>query len=259
MENVHRHFSRIASKYSDLRTTDPEPVLFIKDKLSYLDTVVASDIGCGCGRYALQLFDQLGDTLHLTCVDPNKNMLNELAKDLRRRHLTEFRVVRGSSRVLPLADNCQDAVFTFNAIHHFNVPLFLEEASRVLRENRHVFIYTRLRHQNRGSIWGRFFPSFHEKETRLYELDELIRFFEMDPCLELESTKKFKYMREATLDQLTEQARQHHYSTFALYEEEEFNAALGEFRRKIMQHFDGPSHITWNDGNVMFHLRKGSQ
>ena len=60
MENVYRHFSRIASKYSDLRTTDPEPVLFIKDKLSYLDTVVASDIGCGCGRYALQLFDRGG-------------------------------------------------------------------------------------------------------------------------------------------------------------------------------------------------------
>ena len=40
---------------------------------------------------------------------------------------------------------------------------------------------TLLRRQNLRSIWGRYFPSFHQKETRLYEVDQLIDLMEKYP------------------------------------------------------------------------------
>ena len=34
VEEAHRHFSKIASKYRSLRTTDSEPILHIKQRLN---------------------------------------------------------------------------------------------------------------------------------------------------------------------------------------------------------------------------------
>ena len=69
MKNIHEHFSKIAHKYKDLRTTDIEPVIFIAQQLHNLPTIKAASIGCGCGRYALKLFQTLGDKLYLYCID----------------------------------------------------------------------------------------------------------------------------------------------------------------------------------------------
>jgi hypothetical protein len=41
--------------------------------------------------------------------------------------------------------------------------------------------------------WGRFFPNFSEKETRLYELDEFKKILIKMPILELDSIEYFKY------------------------------------------------------------------
>ncbi len=60
MIRTHHHFSRIAHKYRDVRTTDLEPVLLIKKKLQKLTEIIAADVGCGAGRYDIKLFDHLG-------------------------------------------------------------------------------------------------------------------------------------------------------------------------------------------------------
>ena len=72
---THHHFSGIAPKYRDLRTTDPEPIAYIAEELKNLASIKAVDIGCGTGRYDLLLYQYLGDKLHLACVDANGNML----------------------------------------------------------------------------------------------------------------------------------------------------------------------------------------
>jgi hypothetical protein len=59
--------------------------------------------------------------------------------------------------------NSLDAMVTFNAIHHFILSDFLGETSRVLQDNGHLFICTRLRSQNERDIWGRFFPNSVKK------------------------------------------------------------------------------------------------
>lgn len=256
METVHHHFSRIAHKYEDIRTTDLEPILFIKKKLQNLTKIEAVDIGCGVGRYDIKLFHHLGDKFHLTCTDYNKDMLDELTTNLKEREIKNFKAIKAPAEDLPLSANSMDCMFTFNAVHHFKFLDFLKEAYRVLRNNGYMFIYTRLRSQNKRNIWGRYFPKFNEKEKRLYELNELEKILNEIPALKLESVEYFKYKRIADLAWLITQASNHHYSTFYLYDEKEFKDALQEFQENIAHHFKNLDRITWYDENIMLVIRK---
>ena len=256
METVHHHFSRVAHKYEDLRTTDLEQILFITKKLQNLTKIEAADVGCGGGRYDIRLFHHLEGKLHLTCTDYNKGMLDELTTNLKERGIKNFKAIKAPAEDLPLANNSLDSVFTFNAIHHFKFLDFLKEASRVLINNGYLFIYTRLRSQNKRNIWGRYFPKFNEKEKRLYELNELEKILNEIPALKLESVEYFKYKRIADLEWLITQARNHHYSTFYLYDEKEFEESLKGFQYNIARHFKDRDRITWHDENVMLVIRK---
>ena len=256
MERTHTHFSKIAHIYKDVRTTDLEPILFIERKLQSLNKIEVADVGCGEGGYDIELFHHLGEGLYLTCIDDNEKMLNELAKNLKERKIRNFKAINAPARALPLADNSLDAIVTFNAVHHFAFLDFLKESCRVLKDNGYLFIYTRLRSQNRRNIWGRFFPKFHEKEKRLYEQSELEEMVEQIPTLELESAEYFKYKRRAKLEWLVTLATHHHYSTFYLYDEKEFEEALKKFRGNITHHFKDPDSIIWDDENIMLVIRK---
>ena len=256
MERTHTHFSKIAHRYKDLRTTDLEPILFIKKRLQHLNKIEAADVGCGVGRYDIELFHYLGERLYLTCIDDNEKMLDELTKNLKEHKIRNFRSIKAPERALPLTADSLDAIFTFNAIHLFIFLNFLKETSRVLRDDGRLFIFTRLRSQNKRNIWGRFFPQFCEKEKRLYELSELKEMLEKTPTLKLESTEYFKYKRMAKLEWLITQVADHHYSTFYLYDKKEFEEALKRFRVNIIHHFKDPDNIIWNDENTMLVIRK---
>jgi ubiquinone/menaquinone biosynthesis C-methylase UbiE len=256
MKSINTHFSTIAQKYRELRTTDLEPIYYIKKEVENFSKIIAADVGCGVGRYVLKLFRNLGDKLYLYCIDCNREMLEELKQNLTLHNIENFQVKLTLARKLPLPNESLDCVFTFNAIHHFKILEFLYEASRVLKNSGSLFIYTRLRSQNRRSIWGQYFPLFTQKETRLYELDELKRVIIETPGLEIQNIEFFQYQRVASLDWLIKQARNHHYSTFHLYTKEEFEKSLNEFTHKIKQRFRDLNHISWIDGNVLLVERK---
>ena len=258
MNGIHHHFSRVAHEYKDLRTTDLEPILFIKKKLQNLTKIEAADVGCGVGRYDIELFRYLGGRLYLSCIDDNEHMLDELTKNLKEHKIKNFKTIKTSASALPLPANSLDAIVTFNAIHHFMLSNFLGEASRVLKGNGYLFIYTRLRSQNKRNIWGRFFPQFCEKEKRLYELSELEKMLKKIPILKLESVEYFKYKRMAKFEWLITQATHHHYSTFYLYDEKEFEEALNKFQGNIIHHFKDPDNIIWDDENIMLVIRKNA-
>ncbi len=255
-KHVHHHFSRIAHKYRDVRTTDKEPILFIKEKLEDLAEIAAVDVGCGTGRYDMELARTLGDRLSLTCVDANPGMLRQLNLNKRKYKMENLNGVRASAESLPFFDSSLECVFSFNAMHHFNFPGFLKESSRVLKDDGSLFVYTRLRSQNKRNIWGSHFPKFPEKETRLYELDELQELLQDVPQLGLESIEYYKYRRLAKLEWLREQAINHHYSTFFMYEDGEFDEALENFVDNIYANFEDTNRIEWDDENIMLVLRK---
>ena len=260
LENVQFHFSRLAPKYRSLRITDLDPILSIKTRLEgFPSRIMAADVGCGDGRYDLELFRHLGERLFLYCVDSNSEMLNEVDGYLSRHGIRDFNIKQSVATQLPFEDASLNCLFTFNAIHHFTLPRFLKETERVLKDEGHLFIYTRLSSQNRRSIWGRYFPSFHQMETRLYELGELKDSLRKVPNLGLEETEYFRYERVAALDRLIERARNHHYSTFSLYSRSEFERCCEEFEKNLRRSFSDLKNIRWSDQNILLVVRKGAK
>ena len=174
------------------RTMDIEPIIFIRNKLQEFSSLKGADIGCGCGRYTAELFRFLEDKLYLTCVDENEDMLKQLKINLLGKEVKNIETVRAPANNLHVESNSLDFIVTFNAVHHFDLLGFLNESARTLKDNRYLFVYTRLRSQNKRNIWGRYFPKFHEKETRLYKPEEFETVLERIKPLKLDSFKYFK-------------------------------------------------------------------
>lgn len=249
-KDMYEHFSEVAVLYNNLRTTDLEPVMFIKDMLNGNGNIAAADIGCGAGRYSLRFLQHLG-LHHLACIDVNESMLEQVANILGEAGLSNFSTIESAAEHIPLADNSIDCIFTFNAIHHFDFVAFMQEAARIAKDGGSIIIYTRLRCQNAENVWGKHFPLFLAKEDRLYEMDELEQMIKPIPALNIQCVKKFRYLRTASLGQLLNLARNSHYSTLSLYEKEEFASALEGFQRNITRHFSDPERIKWFDEYTM--------
>lgn len=257
MKKVHTHFLKIAKKYNDLRITDTDPILFIKKKLKNLNNIKMADVGCGTGRYDIELLGCLGDRLNLKCIDTNEHMLDTLVENMEKHNISKFKVIKSPAEKLPLPDDSLDCIVTFNAIHHFILLSFLNKVSCCLKNNGYLFIYTRLHSQNKRSIWGKYFPGFHKKETLLYELEEIENVLDDATALKLESVEYFHYRRKSSLQQLVTQAKHNHYSTFYLhYEPEEFEKALEGFKKNIKNHFDNINGIVWDNEMTMLVVRK---
>jgi len=253
--HIHRHFSKIASKYRSLRTLDIEPVLYIKNKLNGKSEINIADVGCGDGRYSLELLRTLGDKCYLHCIDYNEDMLIHLKDYLTEQNRMNFCIRPGDASRLPLENDSMDCIITFNAIHHFDISKFLGEAFECLKDDSHLFIYTRLRNQNSRNIWGQFFPLFTDIENRLYEFDEL-RYHIQEADMKIHSTKVFGHHRTSSLSNLVEKARNNHYSTFVLYSEDTFEKSLQTFKQNIENNFADLEEINWQDENILLEIRK---
>ncbi len=256
LDVIYNHFAGIADNYRNIRITDLAPIDFIARKLRGLDIVEAADIGCGDGRYDLPLFHYLNGKLRLACVDPNHVMLEKLETYMRENDISNFRAINSGAESLPFPSGSLDCVLTFNAIHHFNQPDFLRESARILKSDGYLFIYTRLREQNKGNIWGIHFPKFYQKETRLYDLKASMQAVEVVPTIWVESIQFFKYERVATLDQLIERVRARHYSTFVFYSQAELEKATIGFAKNIKRHFRDTQQVVWIDEYALFAIRK---
>ncbi|UCF83870.1 MAG: class I SAM-dependent methyltransferase [Desulfobacteraceae bacterium] len=254
--NMCHHFSKVAPSYRRIRTTDPQPIRFISKKLKDLRTIKAADIGCGDGRYDLLLFEHLNN-LHLTCIDINEHMLEQASRYLKSHGITNFKTIKAHAEVIPLEDNSMDCILTFNAVHHFDFVNFIKKSQKVIKENGIIFVYTRLRSQNAMNIWGQYFPLFFEKEFRLYELNDIEQWIQSVESLSLETAKSFKYKRNETMGQLVEKVKAKHYSTFALYQDDELDDALKIFQESIRGQFQDTDRIEWFDENILLVLRAG--
>ncbi len=259
MGSMNDHFSRIASDYHHLRTTDTEPISLMAQKLDLLPSVKAADIGCGDGRYDQILCRELGRKLLLTCVDSNADMLRALDKNLREGGIGNYAAIQSAAEKLPLPDNSFDCIFTLNSVHHFDLARFVQQSTRVLKEGGYLFIYTRLRDQNKRNIWGAHFPDFIQKETRLYTLGAITKALDSVRGMWLQSIEYFKYGRLASLIELERKVRSHHYSTFFLYTLDELEKAIDQFRDNINRVYQDIQRIRWYDENVLFVARKVDQ
>jgi len=254
-KHTYNHFSKIASKYRTLRTTDSEPILFIKNRLNGKSKIIMADVGCGDGRYSLELLRCLENKCYLHCIDSNEEMLKYLKNYLTEQNAMNFCVRPGDANKLPLENNSMDCIVTFNAIHHFDIQKFLEESIRSLKDDSQLFIYTRLRNQNSRNIWGQYFPLFTEIENRLLEFDELKNYIQQAD-MRIFHRKIFGYKRTSSLTKLLEKARSNHYSTFSLYSKESMETSLETFEQNIRNNFDDLENINWQDENILIEIEK---
>ncbi len=237
------HFSVVANRYRDLRTTDPEPVRFIRDHLSRRP-FLGVDAGCGTGRYTERLYCELPKGTLILSVDRNLEMLRILKRRISEKE--GIQPVQVNAEELPVLPGSVDWLTTFNAVHHLDLERFLRKTASVLKVGGKMFIYTRTPEQNARSVWGRYFPGFTEKETRLRSEPEFREVIKKTEGLQVESVETFRYSRTSTVDRLKEQAKNRHYSTFCLYEREKFSKDLETFLRRL----PGPV-VSWYDENLM--------
>lgn len=254
-QKTDNHFSKIASKYTDLRTTDTDHIQHIKNQLSKKSQIVMADIGCGDGRYSIELLKSLGDDCYLHCIDFNENMIKYLKSYLMNQDIFNFCAVPGNASKLPLENSSMDYIVTFNAIHHFDIQEFLAQVHECLKEDGRAFIYTRLRNQNLRNIWGQYFPLFSEMENRLYEFDEL-QYGIKKANMKIIATNVFVHNRTSSLTNLVNKAENSHYSTFDLYSKSEFKKSLDIFKQNIVDNFDDLESIQWQDENILIEISK---
>ncbi len=255
---MHAHFSGLAASYNELRTTDLEPILFVKEVLGERQSLRAIDVACGGGRYSLLLCQHLPG-LELTLHDVNESMLSGASRYLRENGITQFTTIAADIAHLKVQNEGLDAVFTFNAIHHFDPQLLMDKASQALTVGGHLFIYTRLRSQNARTIWGRYFPNFADREDRLYRPSEIESWKDDAGRLGVADVHHFRYRRSASLSDLLRQVRGRHYSTFSLYSDAALDRAITTFERTLRDRFPDPEHIEWADENIMVVYRKAGR
>jgi len=250
-------YSSIAHIFRSLRVTDSAPVLYIKDDLGNYEKINAADVGAGAGRYAKLLFDHLGhEKLSLNCFDTNEFMLKSLSDYMEDNNYTNFITKIATAEEMPIDDGVLDCIFSFNSIHHFNFYKFFNEAIRTLKTGGKIYIYSRTRKQNEESIWGKYFPLFRKKESRLFEPEEFEFKLGTVSGLELMETKIFSFDRDNTIKELVERASSRHYSAFFLYEQDEFDYALNKFETNLSENYSDPESIKWLDEKILYIVQK---
>jgi len=255
-DDTRKHFQEVAPLYRQLRTTDKEPVLAIKKIMGKKSAEPAADVGCGAGSYT-QLFSRILKPKLLFAVDASRAMLSQCFSFLSGEERdVQAAFLLASANHLPMAAGILGYLIAFNAIHHFKLPFFLEEAARVLQPGGLVFIYTRLKEQNERTIWGTLFPKFAKKETRLFSLEEFERAVAEAGQFVFREIKFFRFERRSNWESLKAQAKGHHYSTFSLYKPEEFKKALEEFYQNLQQNFSDLTRITHTSENTLLVLEK---
>ena len=254
-EKSDSHFSKIASKYKDLRTTDVDHIQYIVNQLSKKSNISMADIGCGDGRYSVELLKCLKDNCYLHCIDFNENMIKHLKPYLLEQGINNFCAAPGDASKLPLESESMDYIVTFNAIHHFDIQKFLAEVYECLKDDGRAFLYSRLRNQNSRNIWGQHFPLFAEMEDRLYEFEEL-QYAIKKADMKIIHTNVFGHNRTSSIEVLVNKAKNHHYSTFDLYSKSEFEKSLGTFKKNLADHFDDLQNIQWQDENILIEISK---
>ena len=249
------HFADLARSYEEVRLTDLEPVIAIRNFLKRgSGPATGIDVGCGSGRYTRLLENHLGPWLTIAGADTSQEMLDVLATSS-----PGIPTICGDAESLPLPDGEFDFITTFNAVHHFDIPRFFDEARRLLKPDGLLFIYTRTPDQNARTIWGQCFPMFCQVETRLRDASYFMA-LAINRGFGIADIRVFRYHRVASLLDLVHRARSYSYSTFRLIPADLFEPCLVAFTRILRHAYGNPAmnlnFIKWIDSNLLLVFRK---
>ena len=105
----------------------PEMLL---DSLRISPGATVADLGAGSGYFTWRLAQRVGARGNVMAVDIQQNMLDLVARDVKKRGLTNVAVVLGGERDPRLPEGAVDLVFIANAYHEFSQPEAMMAAIR---------------------------------------------------------------------------------------------------------------------------------
>ena len=245
------HFRHVSGRYDAVRTFHGSIVERTVEALRPLERpITLVDVGVGTGRYLIPILrcleQMVPGSVRAIGADAELAMLKTFAG----RTESGLAVVVADGNRLPLKGSTVDAFLCFNAIHHFRLRSFLADAARVLVPGGRLLLYTRTPEQNRHTIWGRLFPLFTEKESRLYSAEEIRASLELDGRFQLVELAAVRHVEHASAGRLLDQARFRHYSTFDLYTPEELQRALEVFRHRLEADLEEDGTIEFTHENT---------
>ena len=251
------HFAKVSTRYRTLRELDLGAVRVISDVVARAEDPARPlrllDVATGSGRY-LDAVSQHVAALAIDVVpvglDLSPAMLTQARirnghAGLRAQHLV------GAVETLPIRTSSFDVMTCFNAVYHVDLARFVGEASRVLTPSGQLVVYTRTPEQNRRTIWGRHFPEFAIRETRLHEVEDLQAALLATGAFASVRTQTVPWTVTTSLSRLVEQATQYHYSTFRLYSDDALRAAIKTFRQRVRQAFRDLTRITYDNDHLL--------
>ena len=252
------HFAKVSARYRTLRELDLGAVGVISDVVGRAADpgrpVRLLDVATGSGRYLDAVSYCVASTLAMDVMpiglDLSPAMLRQARirngdEGLRARHLV------GAVEMLPFQTSSCDVMTCFNAVHHVDLARFVDEASRVLIPSGQLVVYTRTPEQNRRTIWGRQFPEFTTRETRLYGVEDLRVALQATSAFTSVRTQTVPWTVTSSLARLVEQATHYHYSTFRLYSDDALRAAIDTFRQRVSQAFRDVTRITYDNDHLL--------
>ena len=251
------HFAKVSTRYRTLRELDLGAVRVISDVVARAEDSARPlrllDVATGSGRYldavsqhvAALAIDVVPVGLDLSPAMLTQARLRNGHAGLRAQHLV------GAVETLPIRTSSCDVMTCFNAVHHVDLARFVGEASRVLTPSGQLVVYTRTPEQNRRTIWGRHFPEFATRETRLHEVEDLQAALLATGAFASVCTQTVPWTVNTSLSRLVEQATQYHYSTFRLYSDDALRAAIKTFRQRVRQAFRDLTRIMYDNDHLL--------
>ncbi len=241
------YFKEVSTKYNALRGEEIQAPLFkVLERLADKHAKVL-DVACGTGLFLVPVAIEFDFELYGS--DLSFYMLKNAYKKSREENL-KIRFLEADIHNLPFPDEYFDILISTNAIHHFDLVKSLKECARVLKKGGYYIIFSRFREQNDRSLWGKNFPKFASKEDRLYYRQEFEDVEEKVEAFDLESINEYSIEKNATKEEILEEAVNKKYSTFDLYRDEEFKESLSSFQNWL----NGKTNINYTAeiGEIIF-------
>jgi len=242
-------YSNIANYYDKVRT---EPGALVSRIVKYggIDSgSLVLDIGCGTGRFSIELRASTGCIL--VGLDPSSEMLREaFGKD----NSGPVAWIRGDGQLFPFPDEVFDCVYMTFVLHHMErKDLALQEIYRVLKKGGRCVILTTSHSQIKRHILNDFpgvtaidlkrFPSVPSiKKSMSSRSFKNIHYHVFH---RFESTPTHKYLQRV---------RNKYASTLTLFSDEEFRQRFKVFQKKVQTKYG--HHIKRVSGFIFVAARK---
>ena len=152
-------FNQMAPIYDMYRGVDAQVLEYLSRRVKARTSgrgQALLDIGCGTGRYSIQLAEAYG--LQLTGVDVSEKMLNQASE----KHPSGVWLLKPIEEA-GFGDGSFDFILMSYVIHHLkNYPRTLSDCNRYLRPSGALFIVTDSHEQFRNSYYDRLVPRILE-------------------------------------------------------------------------------------------------